>query len=49
MPASSKHQKLETMAIDKLAEDMFEQIQRNMLIDVIYRSRREIEDMNKEI
>ena len=37
------------MAIDKLAEDMFEQIQRNMLIDVIYRSRREIEDMNKEI
>ena len=37
------------MAIDKLAEDIFEQIQRNMLIDIIYRSRREIEDVNKEI
>jgi len=44
-----KHQKLEAMAIDKLAEDIFEQMQRNMLIDIIYRSRREIEDMNKEI
>jgi hypothetical protein len=44
-----KHQKLEAMAIDKLAEDIFEQMQRNMLIDIIYRSRREIEDHNKEI
>jgi hypothetical protein len=44
-----KHQKLEAMAINKLAEDIFEQMQRNMLIDVIYRSKREIEDVNKEI
>ena len=37
------------MAINKLAEDILEQMQRNMLIDVIYRSKREIEDFNKAI
>ena len=40
------HQKNEQIAISKFSEELLEQIQRHMLIDIIYRSKREIEDAN---
>ena len=43
-----KHQKLEATAIDKVVEDILEQNQRNLLIDIVYRSKRCIEDEKQE-
>ena len=43
-----KHQKLEAIAIDRVVEDILEQNQRNLLIDIVYRSKRCIEDERQE-
>lgn len=44
-----QNQKNGILAINKFCEEMLEQIQRNMLIDIIYRSKREIEDANQKL
>ena len=39
---------MEATAIDKVVEDILEQNQRNLLIDIVYRSKRCIEDEKQE-